>query len=487
MCGIIGIINALDRPVFEELYRGLHAIQHRGQDAAGILTFSNRFHLIKGPGLVRDVFKLQEAEVLKGGMGIGHVRYPTVGKGSWEDAQPFWTSTPFGIGIAHNGNLSNFHFLKDHFKQVHQSHINSDCDVEAILCLLGDELLRLKATRLTPEILFKAIGGVMRRAKGAYSVVGMIAGAGMFAFRDFYGIRPLIMGSRDEPGGTSYCFASESVVLDMIDYHGTRNLRNGEAVFVECDGTVHSRIVHSEVHRPCIFEYVYFARPDSFIDEISVYKTRQRLGEKLAEKWKETGIVPDVVVPVPESATTAAVAMATELGLPYREALVKNRYIGRTFIMPRNRIRRDSVRMKLNPIQIEFEGRNVLLVDDSIVRGNTSRSIISIARNSGAKKVYMASYSPPLKNPCVYGIDMSSKKEFVAKDRSVDEIARSIGADHLLYQDLPDLVEAASEGNRDITGFCTACFTGTYPTGDVTDETLCTIEADRRADFDGDP
>jgi amidophosphoribosyltransferase len=480
MCGIIGILNPSGKPVFEELYRGLHAIQHRGQDAAGILTFSNRFHLVKGQGLVRDVFKVEEAEVLKGNIGIGHVRYPTVGVGSWEDAQPFWTSTPYGIGIVHNGNVTNFYPLKEHFRNVHRSHINSDCDVEGLLCLMGDELLSTTSRKLTHKEIFAAIKGVLKRAKGSYSVVGQIVDHGMYAFRDPYGIRPIIMGTREEEDGSvSHCFASESVVLDLLDFHNTRNLLPGEAVFVEMDGTCHSEVVLPEPHRPCIFEYVYFARPDSFIDGISVYKTRQRLGEKLAEKWKETGLTADIVVPVPESATTAAAALSAILNVPYREALVKNRYIGRTFIMPRNSVRRDSVRLKLNPIQIEFEDRRVLLVDDSIVRGNTSRSIVSIARKAGAKKVYMASYSPPLKYPCVYGIDMSRKKEFVAKGRDVDEIARAIGADHLVYQDLPDLEDAAREGNEDIEQFCTACFSGGYPTGDVTDETLKIIAQDR--------
>jgi amidophosphoribosyltransferase len=482
MCGIIGVLNAGEKPVFAEIYRGMHAIQHRGQDAAGILTYSNRFHLVKGPGLVRDVFRAQEAEVLKGSMGIGHVRYPTVGKGSWEDAQPFWSSTPYGIGIVHNGNITNFFHLRDHFHKVHQSLINSDCDVEAILSVLGDEILRQNGGCLDPEKTFRSVEGVFRRARGAYSVVGMIAGIGMFAFRDPHGIRPIIMGEREAgKGRKSYCVASESVVLDLLDYHKTRNLQNGEAVFIEMDGTVHRKLLLPKRHHPCIFEYVYFARPDSFIDGISVYKTRQRLGERLAETWKKTGIVPDVVVPVPESATTASVAVATALGVPYREALVKNRYIGRTFIMPRDASRGDSVRLKLNPIQIEFEGKDVLLVDDSIVRGNTSRSIISIARKCGARKVYMAAYSPPLKNPCVYGIDMSTKKEFVAKERTVQEIAEAIGADHLVYQELPDLLAAAQEGNPEVEDFCRACFTGEYPTGDVTQDMLDAIEADRES------
>jgi len=480
MCGIIGILDASGNPVFERLYRGMHSIQHRGQDAAGLLTFSNRFHLAKGPGLIRDVFGAKEAKLLKGSIGIGHVRYPTVGGGSWEDAQPFWTSTPFGIGIAHNGNLSNFQFIKSHFRKVHQSLINSDCDVEALLCLLGDELMKHNGSELTPEKIFAAVDGVLKRARGAFSVVAIIADYGLLAFRDPYGIRPLILGSRSESNGThSFCFASESVVLDLLDYHGTSNVGAGEAVLIDKHGGVHRKVVRCEKHSPCIFEWIYFARPDSFIDGISVYKTRQRLGEKLAMKWKKTGVQADVIIPVPESANTAAMSMAGVLQIPYREGLVKNRYIGRTFIMPRDVSRGESVRLKLNTIQIEFKDKNVLLVDDSIVRGNTSRSIISIARKAGAKKVYMASYSPPLLHPCVYGIDMCTKKDFVAKDSNTDTIAQAIGADFVLYQDLFDMLEAAKEGNSDIESYCSACFTGSYPTGDVTQSTLDLIEADR--------
>jgi len=479
MCGIIGILNAGKKPAFSDIYRGLHAIQHRGQDAAGILTYSNRFNLVKGPGLVRDVFREEHAAVLQGSMGLGHVRYPTVGKGTWQDAQPFWTPTPFGIGMAHNGNITNFFGLKEHFHEVHQSHINSDCDVEAVLGVLGNEILRQNTEVFEPKNFFKAVGGVFKRVKGAYSVVGLIAGRGLFAFRDPYGIRPLIMGQREEEGEKSFCIASESVALDLLDHHGTSNLKPGEAVFIETSGRLHREIIQPREHRPCIFEMVYFARPDSFLDHVSVYKTRGRLGNRLAEDWKKTGLTVDSVVPVPESATTAAISLSRELDIPYREALVKNRYVGRTFIMPDDRSRRDSVRMKLNPIQIEFEGKDVLLVDDSIVRGNTSKSIISIARKAGARKVYMAIYSPPLCNACVYGIDMSTKKDFIAKERTVEQIAGEIGADHLVYLGIDDLVGAAREGNPDIKKFCTACFTGDYPTGDVTDEILRTIEEDR--------
>lgn len=479
MCGIIGILNVGDSPVFSDIYRGLHSIQHRGQDAAGILTYSNRFNLVKGPGLVRDVFKAEHGDVLKGNVGLGHVRYPTVGQGTWQDAQPFWTPTPFGIGMAHNGNITNFFGLKAHFHEVHQSHINSDCDVEAVLGVLGNEIIRQDKEVLEPDNFFKAVKGVLKRVKGAYSVVGIVAGRGMFAFRDPYGIRPLIMGMRGDGDEKSFCIASESVTLDLLDYHGTSNLKPGEAVFIEPGGRVHRKVLIGEEPRPCIFEMIYFARPDSFIDRISVYKTRERLGKRLAEAWKKAGLSVDAVVPVPESATTAAIMLSRELDLPYREALVKNRYVGRTFIMPDSRSRRDSVRMKLNPIQIEFDGKDVLLVDDSIVRGNTSTNIISIARKAGAKKVYMAIYSPPLCNACVYGIDMSTKKDFIAKEKTVEEIREAIGADHLLYLGIDDLVGAAREGNEKIKNFCTACFTGDYPTGDVTDEILRVIEQDR--------
>lgn len=480
MCGFIGIIRPHGE-VFPELCDGLIAIQHRGQDAAGISTFDRRFHLKRGSGLVRDVFVQDDTALLTGSIGIGHVRYPTVGGGGVENAQPFVINHPYGIALAHNGNLTNYHELCETLRQRDRRLINSTCDAEIILNVLADELSLKGGVPFHVDVLFDAIKGSLQRLKGAYSVVGIVAGEGMFAFRDPYGIKPILMAERVEKGGSAYCFASESVVPDLLDFHKVTNIQPGEAVFVALDGTVTKRKVLASEHHPCLFEWVYFARPDSFLDKVSVYKTRQRLGEKLAEVWKATGLHADVVIPIPESATTAAAAMARALNLRYREAFVKNRYIGRTFIMPNDKVRRTSIRAKLNPIQIEFDGKDVLLVDDSIVRGNTSKQIIQLARASGARKVYFASYSPPLRYPCVYGIDMSTRNEFIAKGRDDKEIATEIGADAVVYQPLENLEDGTREGNADLRKFCNACFTGKYPTGDVTPEMLAAIEGDRLA------
>ncbi|MBK6939400.1 MAG: amidophosphoribosyltransferase [Planctomycetes bacterium] len=480
MCGFIGIIRPTGE-VFPELCDGLIAIQHRGQDAAGISTFDRRFHLKRGSGLVRDVFVQEDTALLTGSIGIGHVRYPTVGGGGVENAQPFIINHPYGIALAHNGNLTNYHELCETLRQRDRRLINSTCDAEIILNVLADELSMKGGVPFNVDVLFDAIKGSLQRLKGAYSVVGIVAGEGMFAFRDPFGIKPILMAERVEKDGSAYCFASESVVPDLLDFHKVTNIQPGEAVFVALDGTVTKRKVIANEHHPCLFEWVYFARPDSFLDKVSVYKTRQRLGEKLAEVWKETGLHADVVIPIPESATTAAAAMARALNLRYREAFVKNRYIGRTFIMPNDKVRRTSIRAKLNPIQIEFEGKDVLLVDDSIVRGNTSKQIIQLARASGARKVYFASYSPPLRHPCVYGIDMSTRNEFIAKGRDDKEIAAEIGADAVVYQPLENLEDGTREGNADLRKFCNACFTGKYPTGDVTPEMLAAIEGDRLA------
>jgi len=429
---------------------------------------------------VRDVFTDKEAAALKGHMGIGHVRYPTVGAGGIEDAQPFQIAYPFGIGMAHNGNLTNFDELKTQLSRESHWHINSSCDLEGILNVFGDGLARQEIGRLQPEHVFKAIGRVMERVKGAYSVVGMIAGEGLYAFRDPYGIKPIMYGQRmDDQGRKSWCIASESVLLDILDFHHNTDLKAGEAIFIDLAGNLHRQQIADKPHSPCLFEWVYFARPDSFLDRVSVYKTRLRLGEAMADIWRATGWSADVIIPVPESATTSAMAMARTLGMKYREGLVKNRYIGRTFIMGSNRARQASIRLKLNPIQLEFEGKDVLLVDDSIVRGNTSRQIVELARRAGARKVYFASVSPPLRHPCVYGIDMSTKNEFVAKDRSPEEVAEAIGADGVVYQTLENLIASVREGNPQIQATCSACFSGVYPTGDVTEEQLARIEAER--------
>ena len=483
MCGFIGVLAPPGRGVISELYDGLVSIQHRGQDAAGAATFDGRFHIKRGKGLVREVFRQKHFQRLSGRLGIGHVRYPTIGAGGADDAQPFLVTSPFGIAMAHNGNLTNFPDLRQELTEKNHRHVDSSCDVEAILQVFADGLTRTSEAGLTEDAIFSAVQEVFDRARGAYSVVAMIAGYGLVAFRDPYGIKPIIMGEREEEGGgKSYCIASESVLLDILDYHNTSNIQPGEAVTVRMDGTVVRRQIHQKSHHPCLFEYVYFARPDSFLDKVSVYKTRSRLGEALAEEWKKTGLQADVVIPVPESARDSAQAMARVLGIKYREGLVKNRYIGRTFIMPGNDERRRSIRHKLNTIQLEFEGKNVLLVDDSIVRGNTSRQIVQMAREAGAKKVYFASCSPPLTNPCVYGIDMSTRTEFVARDRTAEEIAVQIGADQVLYQPLENLESAVAEGNEALGQFCNACFTGCYPTKDVTPEVLQRIESERLAE-----
>ncbi|MCB9898041.1 MAG: amidophosphoribosyltransferase [Planctomycetes bacterium] len=480
MCGFIGIIAPPGTDVIGDLVTGLLAIQHRGQDAAGALTFDGRFHLHKGQGLVRDVFTQDSVVGLRGSVGLAHVRYPTVGQGSVEDAQPFMISYPFGIGMVHNGNVINFDEIKTDMSRRSHWHVNSSCDLEGILKVFGDELARQQIDELEPDQVFRAVAGVFERVKGAYSVVGTIADGSLYAFRDPYGIKPIIVGSRvDELGRKSWCVASESTLMDVLDFHDTYDLRAGEAIFIDRHGNLTSRQIGDKPHRPCVFEYVYFARPDSFLDRVSVYKTRLRLGELMAPIWQATGWKADVVIPVPESSITSAMAMAATLGMKYREGLVKNRYVGRTFIMPTDAGRRRSIRQKMNTIQLEFEGKDVLLVDDSIVRGNTSRQIVEMARRAGARKVYFASVSPPLKYPCIYGIDMSTKNEFVARDRNSEDIAREIGADGVVYQTLENLVSAVREGNPAIEDTCHACFTGKYPTGDVDEEMLATIEAER--------
>ncbi len=480
MCGFIGILGPRGRDVIHEIYDGLVSIQHRGQDAAGACTHNGRFHLKRGMGLVREVFRDDTLDRLRGNLGIGHVRYPTVGGGSTDDAQPFLVKAPFGISMAHNGNLTNFYDLKKELTERDRFMVDSNCDLEAILQCFAHALSQTNVSRPNEEAVFKAVSRVFERCKGAYSVVGMIAGFGLVAFRDPYGIKPIMLGERVESDGRkSYCVASESVLLDLLDYHHTSNLRAGEAVAIRLDGTVTRRQIRHEPHHPCLFEWVYFARPDSFLDKVSVYKSRLRMGEALAEKWRETGIAVDVVMPVPESARDAALAMAQKLVVKYREGFVKNRYIGRTFIMPDNEQRKRSIRHKLNAIQLEFKDKDVLLVDDSIVRGNTSREIVQMAREAGARKVYFASCSPPLRHPCVYGIDMSTKTEFIARGRTDEQIAQEIGADRVLYQELGDLEVAVREGNPELTQFCNACFSGRYPTRDVTQDVLDRIEGER--------
>ncbi len=479
MCGFISIFGRKGKNVIQDVLRGLLVIQHRGQDAAGIVTFHDQFKAKKGLGLVRDVFGPKHLTRLTGNLAVGHVRYPTVGKGGETDVQPFWIDFPIGIAMAHNGNVTNFLHLKENYFPERCVHLTSECDLEAVLYVFASALTRNGNLEITPERVFSAVDEVFRTVKGAYSVVGIIAGKGMFAFRDPYGIKPIIMGTKVEDGEISYAIASESVVLDVIEYGNKRDLQPGEAVFVDYEKRLHAKKLWDRPHRPCIFELVYFARPDSFLDKISVYKTRIRFGEYLAARWRETGLEADVVIPVPESARIAALSMAQVLGLPYREGFVKNRYIGRTFIMSRDEDRRESVRAKLNTIRLEFKGKRVLIVDDSIVRGNTSRELVDLARQAGASKVYFASYSPPLRYPCPYGIDMATKKEFLARGRDEKEIAGEIGCDAVIYQTLEDLEEAGLRGNRSLETFCMACFNGLYPTKEIDDSLLDAIEQER--------
>lgn len=483
MCGIIGIVGKSS--VNQSLYDGLTMLQHRGQDAAGIVTCdNNRLYLRKNNGLVRDVFHTRHMLNLRGNMGIGHVRYPTAGCSSSAEAQPFYVNSPHGIAFAHNGNLTNVETLKKELFHQALRHINTDSDSEVLLNVFADELQKLGKLHLTENDIFDAINGIHKRCCGGYAAVAMIKGYGIVAFRDPFGIRPLVFGKRTTPEGVEYIIASESVAIDMLGFKLARDVAPGEAVFISAEGQLFARQCAERIQQaPCIFEYVYMARPDSIIDGISVYKTRLRLGKLLAKKILHT--YPDhdinVVIPIPDTSRTAALQVAHVLGLKYREGFVKNRYIPRTFIMPGQKMRKESVRQKLNAIELEFKNKNVLLVDDSIVRGTTCRQIIQMAREAGAKKVYFASASPPVRYPNVYGIDMPSARELIAYNRSVEKVAAKIGADWLIYQDLEDLIAAARKGNKDIKEFDTSCFSGHYVTGDV-DKTYLDQLACHRSD-----
>jgi amidophosphoribosyltransferase len=412
---------------------------------------------------------------------VGHVRYPTIGSGGGEDAQPFTVNYPFGIAMAHNGNVANYDELRGELTTEGLRHLYSACDVEVVLNVFANALSAAGRPEFRLEAYHAAVGEVYRKVRGAYSVVGFVAGHGLFAFRDPFGIKPIAMGRRANGERAAHAVASESVVLTALDYDLLPPLVPGEAVFVDRDGRVHRRQVAEPKPHPCVFEFVYFARPDSYLEGVSVYQARMRMGQRLAESFRASGHRADVVIPVPDSARTAALAMAQALGLPYREALVKNRYVGRTFIMPSDGERRRSVRHKLNTIDDEFRGRDVLLVDDSIVRGTTSRQIVELARKAGARKVLFASTSPPLVHPCVYGIDMSTRREFVARGRTPEEVARLIGADAVIYQGLGDLLASVTDGQAGIRQMCHACFSGHYPTGDITSEMLLQIERERTA------
>jgi amidophosphoribosyltransferase len=478
MCGIIGIYGNDD--VFKELYQGLLSIQHRGQDSAGIITFDGRFHTKKGNGLVRDIFTADNYLRLKGNVGIGHTRYPTIGGGRGEDAQPFFVNSPFGIIMAHNGNVINYSEMKKILLDGYHRHLTSDNDVEILLNVFAQALSDQKIKVIQPENVFLAVKKVFELVKGSYSVIAYIAGEGLVAFRDPYGIKPLVYGKRKDGILPSYAIASESVSLNITNFSDIKNVKAGQVLFIDRKHRIHTRQLARCPHTPCLFEWVYFARPDSFLDNVNVYDCRVNLGRFLAQEIKKQNLKIDVVVPIPDSARDAAIEIARRLNLKYREALVKNRYIGRTFIMPADQKRKSSVRQKLNPIPSELRGKNVLLVDDSIVRGNTSRAIIDLVRECGAKKVYFGSYSPPLRYPCVYGIDMQTKTEFIARGVSEEQIAKKIGADKVIYQRLESLEKAVHLGNNKLTRFCGACFNGKYPTGDVTPEILDSIEKDRK-------
>ena len=480
MCGIAGIVSQ-SAVVSSDLFDALTMLQHRGQDAAGIITNDgDRLYLRKENGLVRDVFNADEHMLkLRGNMGIGHVRYPTAGCSTSAEAQPFYTNTPFGISLSHNGNLTNAEELKQELFLQDRRHLNTESDSEVLLNIFAHELLQRGVLRLTPEDIFAAVSGMHLRCRGAYACVAMITGYGIVGFRDPYGIRPAVYGVRETPAGLDYMIASESVALDALGYEKLADILPGEAVLITLDGKLHKRqCAANPIYSPCIFEHVYLARPDSVIDDIYVYKARLRMGIKLAEKilneWPDHDI--DVVIPIPDTSRVASAELAMRLGVNYREGFIKNRYIGRTFIMPGQAQRKKSVRQKLNPVDLEFRGKNVLLVDDSIVRGTTSKEIIEMARESGARKVYFASASPPVRYPNVYGIDMPTSSELVAHGRSVEDLERMLGADRLIYQDLGDLIEAVRAGNPEITRFDTSVFTGEYITQDVTTEYLNQLE-----------
>src|SRR3954452_7447812 len=488
MCGILGIVA--QSPVNQLLYDGLLLLQNRGQDAAGIVTAEHHtFHMYKEPGMVRDVFRTRNMRDLAGNIGIAHCRYPAaVSAFKAAEAQPFYVNSPFGIVLGHNGNLTNSVQLREEMFRTDLRHINTGSDSEVLVNVLAHELERASVKlRLDPQTIFAAVAQVHRRLKGAYAVVAMIAGYGVLAFRDPYGIRPAVIGYNETQAGTEYMVASESVAVDALGFRLLRDIAPGEAVFIDETGRFHSQqCAPRSSLNPCIFEFVYLARPDSLIDGASVYETRLNMGEKLAEKIRRDyqHLQIDVVIPIPDSSRPSGLQLATALGVPYREGFVKNRYIGRTFIMPGHAVRRRSVRQKLNPMAMEFSGKNVLLVDDSIVRGTTSREIVQMARDSGARKVFFASAAPPVRFPNVYGIDMPTRAELIAAHRTEEEVCREIGADALIYQDLEELKDAVRRANPRLASFETSCFDGHYVTGDVTIDYLLAIETQRDASRD---
>ena len=483
MCGVVGLVSKNE--VSPSLYEALTVIQHRGQDAAGISTLEEgRLHTRKQIGLVRDVFREKHIDELKGQIGIGHVRYPTAGGASREYSQPLYVNSPYGISISHNGNLVNTEELAKELYKVNYRHLNTSSDSEVILNVFAHELQKAGSFNPSPDQIFTAVEKTHLRLKGAYSVLFMISGVGLVAIRDPKGIRPLILGKKDNDLiGADYMIASESPALSALEFEIEGDLKPGEAVFITPEGELHRKVCHDKPSKnPCIFEYVYLARPDAVIDGISVMRSRLRMGQKLGKKILETYPNHDIdaVIPIPESSTSSAIEVAKTLNVNYREGFVKNRYIGRTFIMPKQELRKKSVRRKLNPIPFEFKDKNVLLVDDSIVRGTTSREIVEMARSVGAKKVYFASAAPPIRFQNVYGIDMAATAELIAHQRSEEQIAEFIGADWLIYQNLEDLIESAQVGNPEIEKFETSVFDGKYICGSVTKDYLTNLESDRK-------
>jgi amidophosphoribosyltransferase len=468
MCGIVGILGK--KEVASQIYEALLIIQHRGQDAAGIVTYSDKFHIKKGEGLVRDVFQQEDFNYLKGNIGIGHVRYPTLGEMGTENAQPFISNTPYGIAFAFNGNIINFNSLKDKLEKDKRRIIISTSDAELLLNLLSEEIENKPA--FSPRFLFEAIAELFKKVKGSYSAVAMIKDKGLLAFRDPYGIKPLIFGKKNN----SFCTVSESVALETLGYKIERDVEPGEAVFFSTEGKLYTRKIAEEKHCPCIFEYVYFARPDSTIDGISVYEARLRLGKNLAKEIEKKRINIDIVVPIPDTSRPVAISLSEELKVKDREGLIRNRYIGRTFIMPYQKKREELIRIKLSPVKEIIKGKKVLLVDDSIVRGTTSKKIVQLIKDAGAKEVHFASSSPPLKFPCYYGIDMQTRGEFITYKKTVENIRKMIGVDSLTYQSVEGLIEAVS--NKKINNFCTACFTGEYPM-EANEDEIRQIEANR--------
>jgi amidophosphoribosyltransferase len=480
MCGIVGI--SAEHQVVAELYDGLSTLQHRGQDAAGIMTFDGRqFHSKRGDGYVRDVFRRGDVERLVGQLGLGHVRYPTAGSYDVRETQPFFVNAPHGLALVHNGNLTNTEKLRAELNRNNVRHLNTSSDSEILLNVFAEELWREKMRKTSPQKIFAAVSRTMKRIAGSYAVIIMIAGHGMLAFRDPLGLRPLCLARSRGAARSNFLVASESVTAAALDYDLIGDFAPGEAVFISEVGKLSRKQCQPTRWSPCIFEHVYLARPDAVIDKISVYKARLRSGEYLAQEIKKANLSIDVVVPVPDTSRSAALTVAQELGVKYREGLIKNRYVARTFIMPTQAKRNKSIRHKLIPIELELRNKNILLVDDSIVRGNTSRKIVEMVRSVGAKKVYMASASPALRHPCPYGVDMPSRGELLAHNLTTEQICKAINADALFYLPLKGLVGACRSGNSEIKKFCTACFDGKYPTKEVTPKYLADCERARAA------